>query len=375
MKIGIDTRSLLLPITGIGRYTQQIIKHLHKVKKSTDEIIYFWGAGYEETDYMIDDIGKSEHTHNLGLRGTQTLWEQFILPRRISKHNLDVFHSPRNYNLPFLSFNREVSLIVTMHDTLPFLFPEQYPYSRLVKWRWHLATRKADKIITVSKNSKKDLLKTFKNLKDDDIIVNYCGLDEKFFFNNIDRERLDEVKNKYDLNKPYILTTGGTEPIKNSKMLFEVMKYLTDMNVELAIVGAKWPGEEIPKGKPDNVKFTGYVEEKDFPVLMNGAEIFVFPSLYEGFGLPPLEAMGAGTMVIASNKASVPEVIGDAGILLEPKDIDGWVEAIKSALADEKKKKKYVNKGLERVNKFSWTKTAEELYSIYEKEVWKKNNK
>ncbi len=379
MKIGFDACALLLPTTGIGRYTQQVAKYLNKIKKNEDEIIYFWGPAKQETNYIKENIEKSEHTHRNSIRGMQTLWEQFVLPVKISRYDLDIYHSPRNKNIPYFKIKSN-PIILTMHDALAFLFPQKTLYAQVVKWRWYRAAKLADKIITVSKNSKTDLLQEFKFLKEEDIIVNYCGVDKKFKAKNIDIERLSEVKNKYGINKKYILASGSTEPVKNNKMFFEVMELGEEKynevfkNFDLVITGPKWPGEKLPDDLPDNVKFTGYVEEKDFPVLMNGAELFVFPSLYEGFGLPLLEAMAAETMVITSNTSSIPEVVGKAGIMLDPKSPEMWVDAIKRFF-DSEEKKKYIDRGLERINKFSWEKTAEGIYKIYEKEIWKANNR
>jgi len=379
VKIGFDACALLLPITGIGRYTQQVAKYLNKIKKNEDEIIYFWGPGTQETNYFKKNIEKSKHTHRNSIRGMQTLWEQFILPRKMFKHNLDIYHSPRNKNISYFKINSN-PIILTMHDTLVFLYPQKNLYAKIIRLRWYRAAKLADKIITVSKNSKTDLLQQFKFLNEEDIAVNYCGVDKKFKTKNIDIRRLSKIKNKYGIDKKYILASGSTEPVKNNKMLFEVMKLGKEKynevfkNIELVIAGPKWPGENIPDDLPDNVNFTGYVEEKDFPVLMNGAELFVFPSLYEGFGLPLLEAMAAETMVITSNTSSIPEVIGEAGIMLDPKSPEIWVDTIKRFF-DSEKRYVYIDRGLERINKFSWRKTAEELYMIYEKEIWKANKK
>lgn len=378
MKIGFDASALLLPITGLGRYTQQIIKYLEKIKKPKDEIIYFWGPKYSETDFIRDDIVKSKHTHRSSFRGLQSLWEQFVLPMKIKKYNFDIYHSPRNKNIPYMNI-KSTSILITLHDTLPFLYSSETFYYKIVKWRWKRAVKVADKIITVSKNSKKDILQQFSFLNESDVIINYCGVDDKFLINNIEMKRLDDVKRKYGIKKPYLLASGSTEPVKNNKMLIKVMEIGQNKypeifkNIELVIAGPLWPGSKIEKNLPENIKFTGYIEDEDFPVLMGGADIFLFPSLYEGFGLPPLEAMAAKTMVLSSNTSSLPEIIGEAANMIDPRKPELWVDNIYSILESDKKKK-ILKKGFKRVKKFSWLKTAEKLYTIYENE-YKKNKK
>lgn len=350
MKIAIDASALTLPITGIGRYTQQLIKQLNKIKKSKDEIIYFWGAGYKESDFIRDDIQTSKHTHRNKIKGFQTLWEQFVLPYKISKYKFDLYHTPRDKNIPYLKINNTL-IFVTMHDTLVFSHRSNSISNSINKLRWHRAAKIADKIITVSNNSKKDLLEQFQFLNKEQVFVNYCGVDDKFLKKNINIKLLAKIKAKYGIKKKYFLATGSTEPVKNNKLLLEVMKlankYFEKMfeNYELIIVGPEWPGEKEPRKLAKNIKFTGYVEEEDLPVLMSGAEIFLFPSLYEGFGLPSLEAMAAETVVITSNSSSLPEVIGEAGIMLDPNSPQIWLDSIINILKNNVKRQKYINLG------------------------------
>jgi len=372
MKIGFDGSALNLPITGIGRYTQQIIKEFDNIKRPKDEIIYFWGPNYRETDYIRDDIKTSKHTHRSGFRGKQSLWEQLILPSKLKKHDIDIYYSPRNKNIPYFNVNSKI--IITMHDTLVFLYPIKNWSFKLRKWRWNKAAKIADKIITISKNSKKDLLNQFNFLKEDDIFVSYCGVSEKFKVKNINIKLIGKIKKKYNIDKNYLLTTGSTEPVKNIKMLFDVIekgkkKYPETFNeLELIITGPKWPGKNFPRNISQNIKFIGYVDDSDLPILFNGAELFLFPSLYEGFGLPPLEAMASETMVISTNTSSLPEVVGDAGIMLDPKNPQKWVEAINEYYNSDKKTR-YIKKGLNRIEKFSWKKIAKDLYEIFDKEM------
>ncbi len=375
MRIGIDTHPLLASVTGIGRYTQQLIKNLKNIKNPSDELLYFWGAEYGITEYIIDDIGEDIHKKRFSIT-KQRFWEQFILPYKIYDHEIDVFHSPRNYNIPYLNLNAG-PLIVTMHDIIPLLFPKHFNIS--IRARFYFTAKNADHIITISENSKKDIMEYFK-LNEDEVTVIPNGVDEKFYLKNIDQFRLNKVKDKYNIKRKYLLTTGGMEQVKNIKLLLEVMKRGKNKypkifkNLELVITSPKWLEKEIPKNISNDINFIGYIPEQDFPVLMSGAELFLFPSLYEGFGLPPLEAMAAETMVVSSNTSSLPEVIGKAGIMLDPHSSEPWVDTISSVLKNPDYKNKYISKGKENVKRFSWAKTAEEIYRTYEEEIWKTNN-
>ena len=372
MKIGFDASALVLPITGIGRYTQQLAKNIELLKKTGDEIIFFYGPRYKESSYIRKDIIRSKHTHRNGIKGMQTLWEQLVLPKKLAEYNIDVYHSPRNKNIPYFKINN-TKIILTMHDTLPFLYPDSSLYSLVVLWRWKRAAKLADKIITVSHNSKKDLLTQFKFLEKEDVVVNYCGIDNKFRKENIELKKSETVLKKYNINKPYLLATGSTEPVKNIKMLIKIMKKaLTEhqnlfSQYELIIAGPKWPGKDIPDNLPKNIKFVGYVKDQELPILMNQAALFLFPSLYEGFGLPPLEAMAAGTPVISSNTSSLPEVVGDAAVKLPPDNDDLWLVNIIDLLKSSDVYEKYKVKGKKRAELFSQNRIAQGIYETYKK--------
>jgi len=375
MRIGISTRILLSTTTGMRRYTLELINQLKKIIKPSDELIFFWGPGYEETDYLIekDEINKIKISKKIK---KQKLWEQFILPYRMKKNNLDIYHCTTNYNIPFLNLTK-IPIILTIHDIIPVIYPRYY--SKYENIRFSFASKSADYIIADSENTKNDLINKLK-VNSEKISVIPLDISKKFFKKNIKVSKLDEVKNKYRINSPYLLATGGPLEAKNNYFLFDVMKYGIEKysnifeNLELVVTSPRWLESRIPESTPDNINFVGYIEEEDFPVLLSGAEIFLFPSLYEGFGLPPLEAMAAQTAVIGSNKSSIPEVVGDAGLLLDPSDCEKWVNAIKKVLSGNQREY-YIEKSLKRLDEFSWKKSAEKLYEIYEKINFKFNKK
>ena len=367
MRIGIETRELLVPGTGIKTYSKQLIKNLKKIKKNSDKLFYFWGLNHGVTDYLIDydSLGKENFDKNVT---RERVWIEFDLQKELKKKKIDLYHSLSNYHLPVIKVV-STPMILTIHDIIPILFPEKY--GRFGRVKYKLASRKADHILTLSENSKKDIME-YLNINSENITVAPLGVDNRFYHENIYRDKLKEVKNKYGIKKKYLLVTGGSEYVKNIDMLFKVMdigkKRFFEVfdDIELVITSPKWAESDNLKTSKNNINFIGYVEEKDFPVIMNGAEIFLFPSIYEGFGLPPLEAMASRTMVISSNSSSLPEVVGDAAITLEPDRPKLWAEKINSVLKGNIREK-YLKRGVKRVEKFSWYKFAEKIYEIYEK--------
>jgi len=204
------------------------------------------------------------------------------------------------------------------------------------------------------------------------------AVDEKFK-QSVSAEKIKSVSARYGLPEKYLLHVGTIEPRKNLEFLidvfFEAIKQKENADLNLVITGKKgWYYEGLFKkvkklklGK--RVIFTGYLKEEDKAALYHGARIFTFPSLYEGFGLPPLEAMASGVPVISSDTSSMPEVIGDAGILLSPKDLKGWVEAITRVNSDNELREQMIEKNKGQVQKFSWEKTAAKTIEVYDEAI------
>ena len=235
--------------------------------------------------------------------------------------------------------------------------------------------RKATKIIAISKSTKVDITRILK-IPEDKIEVVPQAVDEKFSI-PIAPRKIAEVCRKYNLRRgKYILHVGTLEPRKNLGFLVNVFGKLTEVegcqDLSLAITGKKgWYYEGLFKevrrlGLRKKVVFTGYVDEADKPALYQGAKIFAFPSLYEGFGLPLLEAMASGVPVVSSNTSSMPEVVGDAGILLSPNDEPAWVKALCDLSLKEDFYEKYRGAARLRAGEFSWGQTAQKTIAVYE---------
>ena len=283
----------------------------------------------------------------------------------------DVFHAT-DHLLPPL---RRAGSVFTVHDLIFLHFPEYH----LPLNRWYLSLmlprflRRADALIAVSENTKRDVVKLMQ-IPPDKITVIYEGVNPAYRPLD-DSAARDRVREKYRLPAEYILYFGTLEPRKNLLTLLDAYHALLVRGQaipSLVLAGRKgWLYQPVfarvrALGLEDRVHFTDYVDEQDAPVIMNAASVFVYPSLYEGFGLPPLEAMACGTPVICSNASSLPEVVGDGGLLFEPRDVGALANAIARVLADAELRTQLRARGIEQARKFTWERAARETLAVYQ---------
>jgi glycosyltransferase involved in cell wall biosynthesis len=238
-----------------------------------------------------------------------------------------------------------------------------------------LSKFRADKIITVSQNTKDDLVEMF-NYNPNKIKVIYNGVDSSYKL--IDNKKLiSEINNKYNTGENFLLYVGNIKPHKNIPVLLKALSNIDKQN-KLVIVGKRDKAyDEIfdiidQNNLKDRIIFTGFVPDEDLILLYNAAALFVYPSLYEGFGLPPLEAMACGTPVITSNVSSLPEVVGDAAITVDPHNIKELSKKINKILSNKDLQNKMIQRGIERAKQFTWDKTARETIKVYEDVLNKK---
>lgn len=304
------------------------------------------------------------------------LWTQIGLPLDLYMHKPrpNVFFSPTHY-APRLS---PVPTVVSIMDLSYLHYPEMFKKNDLYQLKhWtSYSVKNAAKVITISKSSKDDIIKLY-SLPDSKVEVVYPGI--KKTSRIMSHESFEELKKKYEIDGNYILFVGTLQPRKNIVRLIEafskVKKSIND--TELIIIGKKgWMYEEIlacPKklGIKKNVKFLDFVSDEDLPMFYKFAQCFVLPSLYEGFGLPVLEAMSNGCPVIVSNVSSLPEAGGDAALYVDPTNVEDISEKLIKVLTDEKLKEKMIKKGYEQVKKFSWEKSAKEVLDILTKAAGK----
>lgn len=355
LNVIIDTRMVDRHLHGIARYTYEIIKHM----SSKDKIHMMLLVNDLKLSKQI--FGQFNNIEFIKMRSKfLSLSEQIELPLVVNNYKgKAIFHSPSFVSSPFI----KTKMIMTIHDLNHLRFPQYYsPFHKYYyKYIVKPSALKCKKILTVSEFSKKEIVDWLKCDKDK-VIVTYNGVDDKFKLIE-DISELNKVKNKYNLPDKFVLYIGNLKPHKNVETLIKAMG-LVDNGIKLVINGKanKSVGKLINKfNLYDKVKFIGYVDDKDLPVLYSLASIFVFPSLYEGFGLPALEAMACGCPVVCSNTSSLPEVVGDIGKKFEPEDYKQLSELIKKVLNESCDKQKLI----ERSKLFSWEKTCNETLKIY----------
>ena len=283
---------------------------------------------------------------------------------------VDVFHWPNFLLIPGVSGKQ----VITIYDLTFLLFPEYQPWLRgmgLAKGIAQSADR-ADMIIAISNHTKRDLV-THLGVSEKKIRVIHCAVSRAF--RPIESSAIRPVLAKYGLpHDGYLLYVGNIEPRKNLVRLLQAYSLMkgrgTFCHPLILCGGSGWKNKEVYDcvqrlSLDKEVKFIGYVPDEDLSVLMSGATLFVYPSLYEGFGLPPLEAMACGTPVVTSNSSSIPEVVGDAALMVDPHDVEGLSAAIERVLADKDLRVDLRRKGLARAKLFSWDEVALQTLQVY----------
>lgn len=288
-----------------------------------------------------------------------------------------------NYTIPFGVSGKRITIV---HDMAFRAFPETVAKrtERWLKNNLERYCRRADFILTVSEFSRQEIQR-YMGVSAEKITVIYNGVDTRRYHPDYTAAQIDSAKSRNGICGKYFLYLGTLEPRKNIETLITAYNLLKkecggEPFPKLVLAGKKgWMYESIfalvkKNGLENDVIFTGYVDEEDVPALLCGAHIFVFPSLYEGFGIPPLEAMACGTPVITSNTSSLPEVVGEAGILVPPMDAEGLKRSMQQLLTDEAMRQHYINAGFKQAQKFTWERSAEKLVDIYRKLCCPKKN-
>ena len=346
--------------SGIGTYIKNIVPFL--INKF--EIILL-GNENEIKKYTWSNRVKIIECHS----GIYSIQEQFELANKIPKCN--IFWSP-HYNIPLLPI-RAKKRIVTVHDVFHLAFYDSLNFKQKLyaKLLINQAVFRSDRVLTVSKFSVDEIRKYTHTTKEINIVYNAIDFDKFKIID--DKKSIELVLDKYSLPEKFLLFVGNVKPHKNLKNLLLAIK---DMDINLVIVGKKdgfITGDNeitniIEKNNLKNkIYFTGYVDDDDIPAIYNLAKLFVFPSLYEGFGIPPLEAQACGCPVVCSNVASLPEVGGkDSVVYCNPYDIEDIKEKIELVLGNDRLQEELVEKGFENIKRFSWEKSAQEIIKIIE---------
>jgi len=371
MVIGIDCRLYSPKYTGIGRYVFELVKNLIELDTVNHYVLYFNQAEFDQFQVPNERWEKKLVNIPHYSLAEQTRFYFFLRQEKLDLMHFPHFNAPIFYTKPF---------VVTIHD----LTLHYYPYKEYSP-RWSLkkqieiwvyrflmgrVVKNAKRIIAVSENTKKDLIKEYA-LKPEKITTIYEGVPETF--QKSTQEGIEAVKKKYGIMKNYLLYTGVWRSHKNLLKLIEAFKLILDagQDVQLVLTGKKDPAyPEIPDliqklGLQAKVILTGFVDDADLVPLMSGATIYVFPSLYEGFGLPPLEAMALGVPVACSNNSSLPEVVGNAAVTFDPRNAQDMADKIIGILKSPELLKTLETRGYENVRRFSWKTMARQILEIY----------
>lgn len=367
MKIAIDARSATLHHgTGIGTYTNNLISQILSIA-SEDEFTLFCSGEFNKAF----NKNNSNIIYSSGKHGG--FYERYYIPNQLIKKFIDLYHIPQN-GIGF-DFDTKIPTVVTIHDLIPYIMPETVGKGYLERFLRDMPNiiHNSAGILTVSEYSKKDILKYFSSYPEEKIFVTPLAANTNF-------KPLDKIlcksyiKDNFGVTDPYILYIGGFSSRKNVLGLVKSFGSIyKDLNkpYKLLLGGSlKDEGEKLfnfveDKKLQDVVIFCGYLDDKTLPILYSGCDAFVYPSLYEGFGLPPLEAMSCKAPVITSNVTSIPEVTGDCAILINPHKEDDLKNALVKLLNDESLKAILSEKGYSRSLKFTWKHTAENTLKAY----------
>lgn len=370
MNILIDFTQIPLQKVGVGVYALNLISEIYNLDQQN---MYY--LVIQDDEYALNFITRSNFKI-IKVRAKffrkfilRFLLENTYLPFLALKYKIDIAHS-LHYSFPLLMPAKK---IVTIHDMTVFKIPKEHMFIRVCYLRLFifLAAFFADRIITDSKSTLDDFLQRFK-LASIKCRVIYLGKNASFN-HNLEKNKIENVKNKYKIEKEYLLYMGTIEPRKNIKNLISAFYKLLqeDNNYQLVIAGRRgWYFDEVFRLVEElhldsKINFTDFVNEQDKPYLIVGAKIFIYPSLYEGFGLPVLEALSCGIPTITSNISSLPEVTGDAALLINPSNAEELYLSIKRLLSDEVLYAQLKQRAIEQAKKFSWEYTAQQTLEVY----------
>jgi len=369
MRIAIDIRKI--NEFGVGTYIWNLVRNLAAIDAQNEYLLVGSHRNFHELGPLPDNFKQMYQAED------QSPWRHHVtIPFALKRQNVDVVHVP-HHEAPFFNPSK---LVVTMHDCVHLLFPHE-DSSKFRNYRHYLQTKRvvetAKHVLAVSKSTKVDLINIFE-LPESKISVVHNALDERFAFIHTTEER-KHVLERYQLKEPFVLYSGKIRPHKNIHRLIEAFAVLKSelmdderyKNLKLIIIGDELSKHQylrltvIRSGAQQDVRFFGFVPYPILRVFYQSAALFAFPSLYEGFGLPPLEAMANRTPVVASNTSSLPEVLGDAGILVNPENVFDIARGMKLILSDDLLRQKLVQKGIEQVARFSWRLAAQDVLNTY----------
>lgn len=362
MKIAIDARDLANVTTGVGRYLLNLLNHFAELRPEFQFQLY--------SDRPLTTAFENSNVNARLLKGHKLLWKHLVMPLEQIRAGIDVFFVP-SYSTPLWN---PAQSVVTIHDLIYTRFPQWT--DRVERWRFativRFSARFAAKIIAVSEATRKDIL-DLTGVSPHKVQVIYEGVDA--IFRRLPEESINQVKNRLHLDRPFILYVGSMHYRRNVQRLlqaFSILKRDRKIPQQLLLCGLNlYRGSELEtwvarERLEQDVRYIGYVSDEELVALYNMAEVFVYPSMYEGFGLPILEAMACGAPVVTCNVSALPEVAGNAALLIDPHDTQALVEALWRVLSEPNLKQELTGRGFEQSRKFSWKKAAQETLELFE---------
>jgi glycosyltransferase involved in cell wall biosynthesis len=379
MKIGIDIRPIGKKRTGDEAYFFGLVKNLAIIDKKNEYFLYTDCDPEQDFD-LKKEIGRLELGKNFKViflkSPNRFCWNAWVLPLCLRRNPVDIFHT--QYIAPFW-LPKKVKLVLTIHDISFNFFPQFIKFSDLFFLRTLIprSLKMARMIIAVSEFTRQEIEKFYK-ISAEKIAAVYNGADFERFNKRINTRRMEEIRRKYKLPEKFVLYIGTLQPRKNIPVAIEAMGTLRDKHkmsgIRMVVAGNRKAHNFDPKIDKtiknlqlgSEVVFSGWIDEDDKPALFQLADCFVFPSLYEGFGIPIVDAMAAGTPVVCSDIPVFREIAGDAALFSDPRDSGEYAKMISKAIEDEEIKNNLIQKGLTQAKKFTWRGSAEKILRIYE---------
>lgn len=374
MRIGFDGKRAVQNFTGLGNYSRYIVDILCQFGPENEYVLY---APKKRENKRLDKLTKQYQQLQLSYPTTSSwkkfssLWRVWGVTRQLEKEKIDIFHGLSN-ELPLNIHQSEVKSIVTIHDLIFLRYPQYYHSidRKIYTYKFRKACENADKIIAISECTKRDIIEFFR-IPADKIEVVYQGCDPSFI-HPVAEEKKREVRAKYQLPDHYILNVGSIEERKNALSAVQALMMLPEQ-IHLVIVGRHTEYTDkvehfIKEYKlEERVHIISNVPFDDLPAFYQLAEIFVYPSRFEGFGIPIIEALYSGIPVVAATGSCLEEAGGPDSIYVHPDDIKGMADAFKQIYTDPERKKNMIEKGHSFAKRFSEEKQAEEILNIYKK--------
>lgn len=371
MKIAIDLTALMPDSTGVDRYMKNLVFHLGQIDRENQYRIYINFADINLFKQKLPDNFRLI-PRCVQVKAVRLIFQHFWLPLAAHHWKADIVHSP-SFFMPL--FRGKQRHLLSVHDMTFFSMDHYHHWFRqsiIYKFMIKKSIVRTDLLLVPSESTKCDVLNEFPHYSTDRIKVIPYGVDKEFGLHS--REEVLRVIERLGLPSSYLLYVGTIEPRKNLKRLVESYKELLGLNIteDLVLVGKLgWGYKELLAEirKPllrNRVHFLGYVKQHDLPRIYAGASVFVYPSLYEGFGFPPLEAMACGVPTITSSNSALGEYYHGAALQIMPESVPALTEAIKLMLDDDSMRTTFFERGLERSSQFSWKKTAEAILECYQ---------